>query len=146
MRDDYAELTSFDDAFRLATETFGGVVSAEELGDGFSVLTNKDVLEGVPLILLRWDFRVSDEVMRKNSSGDEVPAEYVSCRVMTQDGRKFIINDGSTGMYQQLVDFTNKHERQGGMYVPKGLHKSEYWAETPEGKKRASTFYLDTSS
>jgi hypothetical protein len=143
---DYAELTSFDDAFNLLTQTFGDVVSAEELGDGFSVLDNKDVLEGVPLILLRWDFRVSEEVTRKLESGGEVPAEYVSARVMTRDGRKFIVNDGSTGLYKQLVDFTNKTERQGGLYVPHGLRKSEYWVETPDGKKRAATFYLDTSS
>src|SRR3546814_1618099 len=57
--------------------------------------------------------------------------EFVTMMVVTEDGRKFIVNDGGSGICQQLALFTNATGRHGGMLVENGLtrrseeHKSE---------------------
>lgn len=156
-RDELSAITSFDDAMRLASMTYGTVVTAdEEIGDGFKVATEDDKrrLCGVPLMFLEWSIRDGDF------------GAYVSVRAVAQTESgitKWIINDGSTGIAEDLTSFQKKTGRTGGLFVRKGLRVSDYFIDaetgTPLSKKeygeyiargdktaRAATFYLDTSA
>jgi len=131
---DLASINSFDDATRLINEKLGGqVADVQELGDGFALLDNKDTLIGVPFIILQSVFR----------KGDYGP--YVSCHVVTQDGRKFIINDGSAGIRDQIsMLWERKPETKGKPIACRnGLRKSTY-NHPVHGP--SVTFYLDTSA
>lgn len=143
--DELLSVQSFDDALRLATQYYGeeNLVRADEtIGNGFRLLADKDTLIDVPFIALAWRFNPGDY------------GEFVTMMVVTQDGRKFIMNDGSTGISQQLATYTNASGRHGGMIVPRGLTRSDYEYEDhsmldSEGnptKRPAHTYYLNTSA
>src|SRR5690242_7517673 len=85
---------SFEDAYALAVQYYGeeNLVRADEtIGNGFRLLANKDTLVDTPLILLGWRFNPGDF------------GEFVTMMVVTKDGRKFVVNDGGTGICQQLA-------------------------------------------
>lgn len=139
-RDELMAITNFDDAVRLATEVHGQIVAADqELGDGFALLTKeqKNLLCGVPLLLMEWKFRGGDF------------GNFVTLRVIARnpDGSvsKYIVNDGSTGIAEQLADYQTNTGRTGGMFVGKGFRRSDYEVMIGEELKAATTFYLDTS-
>lgn len=143
------EITTFDEAILLTQQTLGHEIdiASKELGDGFSLLTEKTSLIGVPLFFMEWTFREGDFGL------------FVSVRGMTESGKKFIVNDGSTGIAAQLMAHSERTGRQGGMLIAKGLRVSEYPTdetgqpldrktakEHPElVKGKGSTYYLDTS-
>src|SRR5258705_6186656 len=108
-RDQLKSLTSFDEALLLAQEIYGDVVQASaELGDGFEIIPKDDKIQfvKVPMILLSWGFGQGDH------------GEFVSIRAVTKDGRRVVINDGSTGIYAQLREYTDTNGgRDGGMFV-----------------------------
>ncbi len=149
------EMDSFDAALvALADAGITVVSAADELGDGFELLTEqgKTSLVGVPFIVLDGTI---------NPDGDF--GSFVSLRVMTKDGRKVIINDGSTGINAQVTDFINRRGTIAGLAVMHGLRSSEFkfceQCKNTKNKKDAtsclacghsplkpaSTFYLDTS-
>lgn len=160
-RDELSAIESFDDAMRLAVSAHGTVINAHEtteLGDGFRIADEDDKrrLIGVPLMLLEWTFLPGD-----------FAEDYVSVRAISQeDGgriRKWVINDGGTGIARDLRDFTTKTGRTGGLSVRNGLRVSDYFIDpvtkqpltkaerreyAAEDRKMApaSTFYLDTSA
>jgi hypothetical protein len=149
--DELRGIESFDDAFRAATVVVpdGNVVDAsQELGNGFTLLdkSQKRQLIGRETIFVQWDFHESDTVFRADEDGTKIPAEFVSVQAVCKAGKngaeKFIFNDGSTGIYRMLKEYTERTGRQGGLYAKKGLRVSEY--DGPEG--RAETFYIDTSA
>lgn len=139
--EDFARLGSeggnaFDDAMALVNEKLGGeVIDSADLGDGFGVLDtkNKGQLIGVTFFILSAQF----------SQGDN--GEFVSCRIVTKDGRKLILNDGGTGIYEQLKTlWTVKPAAYGQpVLVRKGLRESRY--NHPEHGPSV-TYYLDTSA
>lgn len=142
----YREISSFEDALRLAQEQYGEVEAASSaIGDGFALLTTdqKVQLIGVPCVFLSWSFAASEVGER---------GEFVTVRVVTEDGRKVVVNDGSTGIYQQLKDYTTEtNGRDGGLIVRRGLRKSDYTYTVTEGKdkgkeKAATTYYIDTAA
>lgn len=109
-------ITSFEDAARIAVEAYGDVVdAAEEMGNGFKVVADKNELIGVPFIVLH---------TRVNEYGDH--GAFVSLMAVTQDNRKVIFNDGSTGVFTQIVEMTKATGRNGGYLFKNGLRKSEY--------------------
>lgn len=136
--EELANLNSFADALALVAEKIGEDklgVAAQEIGDGFKLLENKDQLQGVAFLAVAWDFH----------SGDH--GEFVSVKVMTKDGTKYIINDGSTGIYSQLLDYTQRKGVAGGLLCEKGLRRSDYTYTDDKGQdKPAVTYYLDTSA
>lgn len=137
-----SEVSSFDDALRLMEETYGAdalVLASDVLGDGFTLLENKDQLIGVGCAFVSW----------KESLGDFGP--FIAARVVTEDNRKVVILDGSTGIYAQLAEFSQKIGRDGGMIARKGLRRSDYEYDDVDKngepvKRPASTYYLDTSA
>lgn len=141
----YRELTSFDDALALAQAQYGNIEAASSaIGDGFELLSTdqKQQLVGVPLLILSFSFA-------KSEVGDK--GEFVTARVVTQAGRKAVLNDGSTGVYQQLKDYQRETGRDGGLLVQRGLRKSEYTYEETQSDgttrtKPASTYYIDTAA
>lgn len=165
-RKELSSIHSFEDALRLAADTYGGVVAAheaEDLGDGFRLATEEDKkrLVGVPLMLLDWTFREGDYT-----------DQYVSIMAVAQmEGGvigKYIINDGSTGIRVQLREYQDETGRTGGLMVRNGLRMSEYPVNMEDGETKgmpfkskqeyrhhvaqgkkvgeARTFYLDTSA
>lgn len=137
-----AEITSFDDALALVNDVFGGnIVEADkELGTGFAVLDDKNRLIGVPFVAVKMDEHTSD----LNGGG-----LFVTMHVVTQDGRKFIVNDGSTGICAQVQELWKRKPELIGLplMVRRGLRRSDYTYMDESGKaKPATTFYLDTSA
>jgi hypothetical protein len=136
--DELSALNSFDDALRLVQAKVGETnvgVAADEIGDGFKLLDNKDQLIGVPFIGITWDFHQGDH------------GEFVSLKLMTKDGLKFIVNDGSTGLRDQLIAYSKKKNTQGGLFCEKGFRRSDYTYTDEKGKESpATTYYLDTSA
>lgn len=141
--EDYASITSFDDALRLVGEKLGGeVVDASDLGDGFSVLdkSQKKTLIGVPFIVLSVSFHTGD--IKKD---DGTYGEFASLRIVTKDGKKFVLNDGGTGIPEQIKTLWKMRPETMGKPIlsHKGLRVSEY--DHPQYGK-SETFYLDTSA
>lgn len=140
--EELAGIKTAEEALALVREVFGGITPAEEvLGNGFSILDSdkKGQLVGVPLLLVEWRFNDGEQ------------GKFVSINaVAIQEGgniRKLIVNDGSTGLMEQLAAYTNRTGLFGGLLVKKGLKESRYKFTDENGdKKDASTFYLDTSA
>lgn len=136
--DALAEISSFDDAANLLRELYGesGVlVASEVMGDGFAMVSNKDLLLGVGFIIISWSITMGDH------------GEFVAAKIVTVDNKKLILTDGSTGIHQQLSDYSAKSGRYGGMYVKNGLRKSDYtYTDETGAEKPATTYYLDLSA
>jgi hypothetical protein len=108
-------IASFEDAFALATELYGDVTDVtEELGNGFTLITDKAPLVGKEMIVVSCAF----------SDGDF--GQFASVAAVTKDGGKFIFNDGSTGVYNQLFELVRTKKRTGGFHLPSGLTASTY--------------------
>lgn len=115
--------------------SFGDAAEVLESDQFGPVLTDKDVLVGTPFLLVEWEENPGD-------FGDT----FVTLKVITMDGRRFIVNDGSSGISQQLKLTTEKTGRTVGMSCRKGLRKSEYVYTNDHGAEiPATTYYIDTS-
>lgn len=146
-------MTTLDDALR-ALQGAGITVkdATDYIGDGFELLDDdeKKQLVGLAFVVLEGT----------QSDGDF--GKFTSLRIMTKDGRKVILNDGSTGIHAQVSDFLGHNDSIAGLYVPNGLRASEYmFCDSCRNIERhgtsacskcgnsplkpASTFYLDTS-
>jgi hypothetical protein len=138
-------LESWEDLGALFSETGVELSFADKvLGDGFTILDTKDKasLIGKPMALLEWRFNES------------ATGRFVSIRAVVKVGksngdiRKVIINDGSTGILQQLDSFTKQTGKQAGLIVQRGLRVSSYMYEDKESgvQRPAETYYLDASA
>lgn len=137
-----AKVDSFASAFALAeeiAETVGQrIVFSDELGDGFVGLdrNGKRELVGKRFIMISANF----------GHDEQTETDFVVCRVVTADDKKYRFADGSTGIYAQIRAMVDD---KGG-FVPimanKGLRASDYTTQDKEGKTiRATTFYIDES-
>lgn len=130
---------AFADAIAYVNE-HGEVFNAGDvLGNGFKILSREDkaTLVGVPLLIL------TSEGVDTMRMGDYGP--FVTLFIVTEDGRKFILNDGSTGIRDQMHFYWQKTKRIGGILVKGGLTRSDYTYEDVDGKtKPATTYYLST--
>ncbi len=150
-KDELAEIGGFEDAMRLLASKGVAVESVADYGTGFRLVPDRDNgnLVGIPFALLDWQF----------NPGAFGPRGFVSVQIVTKGGDKLILNDGSTGICQQLHDVTDKRTAAGesnaqyGLYAPKGLVHSGYFyneksgeiSKTPregDGWIKAGTFYL----
>lgn len=127
---DLRAISSFRDAQALIEAQMGTSLAdaTTEIGDGFTMLDDKDALLNVPFIAVHWTFAPGD-----------YGQEFVIMRVLTERGDKYIIVDGGTGVCQQMREFTTEHRRNAGLLVPRGLRKSEYVNEFGPG----TTHYLN---
>lgn len=114
------------------------VQASEAIGtDQFGpILQNKSELVGKPFVVVHWEFHKSEEY----------GGEFVSLWVLTNDDAKYIVNDGSTGICDQLRELTDDQGVDSMLVCPHGFRRSDYEKTLPDGKTiQASTFYLDTS-
>lgn len=157
---DLSDIESWDQVLAMATAVAEGDTipnAADVLGTGFRIADEDDKirLQGVPLVLLQWFI----------NDGDFGPFVSINAVQRHDNGSitKWVINDGSTGICQQLTAYEAKTGSNGPLAVPKGLRASNYYidgesgqpltkAEVAEyisaGRKPvpAHTFYLDTSA
>lgn len=146
--DELSEIKSFEDAANLLKDVGAVIVDVTEYGTGFKVV-EKDSLVGVPFVILSATFREGDY-------GDD---GYVSIEAVTKNNDKVVINDGSSGIRDQMRRIVAQRHKAGvnmpdaGIVCPDGLTRSDYWrnAETgetstkrPDGKgwEPATTFYI----
>lgn len=108
--------------------------------DGGSDIRDKRSLLGVPFLIGKVTFNRGDY------------GAFVSLTAVDAENNEFVMNDGSTGVYRQVVSYLHKKgmladdidkpetgEHEVRLVCRKGLRVSEY--EGPGGKP-ASTFYL----
>lgn len=144
-------ITSFEDAFALAQDVYSDVVDITAvLGNGFTLTTDKKQLVGKKMVIVHFGLNEGDF------------GEFASLALVTAENKKFIINDGSTGIKEQLLDLARTHHRFGGYLVPNGLNESEYptcfecgtarptkvdvcgkCGDTTEKRAVGTTYYLD---
>ena len=128
-------------ALALADSVSGELESFADYGNGFTVLPSdeKARLVKVPFIVLAWAFHTGDN------------GAFVSATIVTKTGEKLILNDGSTGIRDQLAKVTDKRTARGldavkatsGLDVPGGLRRSDYKYRDDRGEeKNATTYYL----
>jgi hypothetical protein len=112
-------IASAQDALALVAEMYGEQstsITDIEIGNGFRILNDKDRLVGVPFVILATSEHMGDY------------GTFWSALGVTMDGSnaKFIINDGGTGIAEQLEEIVKVTGRPGGWHFPQGLRKSEY--------------------
>jgi len=113
--DQLADIKSFDDMMQLLADSGIQATEISEYGDGFEVLNDKRKLVNVPFGIL--DYKFSEK-------GDY--GRFSIVRLVTKDGRKLIVTDGSsTGIHHQMEDLERRGVR-GGVMCPTGVVVSEY--------------------
>lgn len=142
--DELRSIGSFDDALALLQENLGAEIigdASHEIGDGFTMLQDKDKLLDVPFIAVGWTFADGDYV----DPNTGVKAQYIVMRVVTDKGDKFIIVDGSPhGVCGQMQDYTVRRNAYAGLVVKGGLRKSEYDTTDASGNPiHGTTHYLN---
>lgn len=106
---------SFESAFALAESMFGEVTDVtQELGNGFTLITDKAPLVNTAFVILSCAFNEGDF------------GTFASIACVTKAGEKYIFNDGSTGVHNQLFELILTKKRTGGFLAPTGLNASEY--------------------
>lgn len=144
------ELASMDlQSARALLATAG---SADELGTGFRTLKEKNQLIGVPFIIVNYRFFEGDK------------GHFTAVFLVTEDGRKLMLTDGSTGIRDQLEKWTALNGgRMRAMAAQKGLRVSTYPFCDDCGRpvpprasvcplcgrrdlSRAETFYIDETA
>lgn len=128
--DELSEISGFGDALRLAAGA-GMLVGRDIIGDGFGVIDKRDLVNRKCVIL--------DVNFYGGKWGDAVALKGVR-----DDGTKFVINDGSTGIRDQMKALVN---RLDGKFHPftleNGLRESEYTYTDDKGNETpAITYYL----
>ncbi len=143
-----ASITSMRDAAQLLDAAGVTAESIDDYGTGFRVVDAAELV-GMEFLILAWRFNPG-----------AYGKSFVSFEAVTVRGDKVIINDGGTGICDQLMEVTRKRtERkhphpQAGLHVPRGIATSSYWydpddpthkSKTPEqGWAHAATNYLSS--
>lgn len=118
-----------------------GAVIVEFKGSEWDLVGDKDALVDKPFVIAGIRF----------STGDNGPFCSVLCYTGPKFAEKVVFNDGSTGVYSQLRDYVDKHNRNTGIHC-KGLRVSRYQRKDPDTSelmfnddgtpKMAATYYL----
>lgn len=127
-----ANAKSFDDILAMLADAGVQITDGTEYGDGFDVV-DKDSLVKVPFVLI--DYKFAD--------GD-FGSDFAILRIMTTDGRKGIITDGSneSGIRPQIKRLARLGV-VGGLMFERGLVRSDYtFVDSDNKSKPATTYYL----
>jgi hypothetical protein len=146
--DDLLNISSFEDALAFVAEQYGDVLAADEvIGNGFRMLADKNKLVGTPFVAVQWKFHPGD-----------FDGYYTNMLVVTDQGDRYIVNDGGAGITRELMEFSKRSNRMGGVVFRNGLSASTYtFCATCQSAKceddtnshkltPATTFYLDLSA
>ena len=117
----------------------GATIEEFDGGSDWTLVGDKADLVDVPFVIAMLRF---NDVKRKD--GSLTGKQFVSVSCFKEDGTKIVFNDGSTGVMQQLVTYTEKHHRTTGILCKKGLRVSEYDYEDHETGvvTPAKTYYI----
>lgn len=118
----------------LASKGIEVIDAVKELGTGWVVPTDgeatKAALCGKELIIAWWTIQPGDYfrtvLNQKTGELEEERANFVTMFVITPDGQRYILNDGSTGIARQLEQFTQRTGRNAGLGCKQGFRVSEY--------------------
>lgn len=134
--DALGELESISDVLAAT----GGTIpsAADVLGNGFGILEDKMRLVNVEFIIVKYGEHTSEKVKGK---------KFATIHVITRGGDKYVVNDGSTGIMEQLRKLKEDQGHVCPLYVPRGLRVSDYEYEDPNTGEvsAAQTFYLNTA-
>lgn len=114
---------------------------SETMGDGFEKLPSKDLLIGVPFLIVRGTF----------TPGIGKRKEKVTVRIVTSENKRYFFSDGSAGIYSQLRKLVPELQSFGQVHAVKGLRASRFhWDEqaqmvTKDGPPNAATYYIDVA-
>jgi hypothetical protein len=145
--EDLLNISTFEDALALVAETYGDVLAADEvIGNGFRMLANKEKLVGTPFVAIQWKFFDGD-----------YGSKYTNLLVVTDRGDRYLVNDGGAGITRDLMEYSTRTSRMGGVVFRNGLSSSTYdfcsecgstVCEAPDEHRMtpATTFYLDLSA
>lgn len=125
----------FADFYRDAISR-GELITAEDaLGNGFTLIKDKDKLLGVSFLALEWRFNASD----KFGEG-----EFVSIYCITEDDKKYVINDSGVGICKKLRELSDRTGQYGPMFVAQGLTVSRDYATTDSNGNTimGTTYYI----
>lgn len=138
---DLRGIQSFDDAMSLMLSAGITIDDATEaIGDGFALLDTKEKkrLCGIPLLFMTWTFNPGEF------------GEFVAARVVAKldNGTvgKYVIIDGSEGIYKQLKEYTAEFSKLGGLATMGGLNESNYETMVEGKMTPATTYYIDVST
>lgn len=129
-------ITSFADLQKLFTDGDAVSLDISQFGTGFTIADGnaKRSLVGQDLAIVAWKFT------------DGNFGEFVTLFAVTAVGARWIINDGSAGIYKQMRGIAEnlpQTDRQVVIRCPKGLTVSEYTYVDDKGEETpARTFYL----
>jgi len=139
--DDIAVPETFDEAVALLNAQGVLIETAEQVNPDAFPEVAKEKLVNVPIMLLTWNISDPDRLEFEN--------QYIVVRGITKAGKRFRFSDGSTGIFKQLKQITQKRIAQGnptpnaGLVIENGLVKSDYTFMGENGKPQAATtFYL----
>lgn len=111
-------------------------LAAESIAIPGSALVDKEQLEDVEFIVHHVNIRKGVKRQAGNIWLAEYPDHedegYASLEILTRDGNRYVFNDGSTGVYRQIVAFLAS---VGYIELPEG----------PRGNAKAGTSVLDTT-
>jgi len=121
----------------LVNKGFDAAVNSQHtttLEESGNVVQDKDLLIGVPMLIVETRFTISKQF----------GSPFVSVTAMLKTGEVIIFNDGSTGICKQLDGIEVSPEKP--LHVPGGLRRSDYEVEGPNKTMiKASTYYLSGS-
>lgn len=133
---DWSGVDSFDAAIQALQDAGIEAEVITEYGDGFILLPSKEksTLNGVAFVIVDGVFRVDRETGR----------DYLSLRIITADGRKLVVNDGSVGLYVQAEQIARKRKsgQLAGLVVSQGLTGGEYTTVVDGETVKAATYYF----
>lgn len=133
----WGEISSIGEAMAYLSNLGVQAESIADYGSGLTVVEDKATLVKRAFFIVEWSFRQGDH------------GEYVSALIVTGTGEKLVLNDGSTGIHDQLRNVTDNRIKRGqsfpqqGLAVPNGLRASNYTYTDADGKEKpATTYYL----
>lgn len=118
----------------------GGILTFE--GSAYQVI-DKARLVGVPFMIA--DIRI----WTSTEFGRDVASICILTKDKIDDRDHFVINDGSTGIFEQVKGMVERSGRKAGILCPNGLRASEYeklvvdpFGNDPDKNIRATTYYV----
>jgi len=131
-------MKTIDDVLAVFAQAGVEVTSISDYGDGFAVM-DKSAFVNKKMVLV--DYKIVPG--EKSDYG----TDFAVIRVLTAEGTKGIITDGSTGIRDQILTLQRKGV-MGGVMCEKGLVVSEYTYDEVDKasgeitKKPAKTYYF----
>lgn len=134
--DDFKGIDFIPDTWEQVAAAFDGEVIEFE-GSPYKVV-DKRTLVGVPFMIVDVRF----------SWSSKFDGPFVNVLALTKDNEKVVINDGSTGIMEQVKYMLQKNKRKAGILCPNGLRASDYKVTVEdafEGTSKeieATTYYI----